>query len=164
MATVVVTADGDAVVGEILIAAPCERVFQALTDPSQLLQWWGQKGMFTATSWDIDLRVGGEWRGEANMRGSTFWIKGKYVQIDPPRLLVYTWLSSMPGETPSLVRFELATEGGGTRVKLRHSGLAANVAARVNYQNMWPALLSWARGFVEMGETAETRPMPVPPE
>lgn len=94
------------------------------------------------------------------MRGSTFWIKGEYVEIDKPRLLVFTWLSNMPGEAPSLVRIELNPEGSGTRVKLRHSGLASNVAARVNYQGTWPALLSWLAGFVETGECADARPMP----
>jgi len=162
MATVTVTPDGDAVVGEILIAAPAERVFQALTDPQQLLQWWGQKGMFRATNWTVDLRVGGKWCGEAEMRGSTFWMRGEYLEIDPPRLLVYTWLSSLPGETPSTVRFDLESEPAGTRVKLRHSGLAANQAALVNYQNMWPAMLAWIAGFVLSGETAETRPFRIP--
>jgi len=157
------TPDGDAVVGEILIAAPPERIFQALTDPAQLMQWWGQKGMFLSKDWKTDVRVGGEWRGEAEMRGCTFWIKGEYVEIDPPRLLVFTWVSNMPGETPSLVRIELHTEGSGTRLKLRHSGLAANEAARVNYQGMWPALLSWVAGFVEKGERADARPVPSMP-
>lgn len=162
MATVTVTPDQDAVVGEILIAAPPGRVFQALTDPQQLLQWWGQKGMFRSTNWTIDLRVGGQWRGEAELRGSTFWIAGEYLEIDPPRLLVYTWVSSMPGERPSVVRFELEEQGQSTRVKLRHSGLSVNLPGLVNYQGMWPALLSWILGFVEKGETADTRTF-IPP-
>src|ERR1700743_2147189 len=148
MATVMVTPDGDAVTRKILIAPPAERVFQALSDPPQLLQWWGQKGMFQSTNWTIDLRVGGLWKGEAEMGGSTFWVSGEYLEIDRPRLLVYTWLSSLPGETPSVVRIELEPEAAGTRVKLRHSGLAANPAAMVNYQGMWPAILSWVLGFV----------------
>jgi len=162
MAAVTVTPDQDAVVGEIFIAAPPERVFRALTHSQQLLQWWGQRGMFRSTHWSIDLRVGGQWRGEAEMRGSLFWIAGEYLEIDPPRLLVYTWVSSMPGEKPSVVRIELEDENAGTRVKLRHSGLTGNVPALVNYQGMWPALLSWVLDFVEKGETADTRTF-VPP-
>jgi uncharacterized protein YndB with AHSA1/START domain len=160
MASVSVTPDGDAVIGEVLVAAPPERVFRALTDPQQLTEWWGQKGMFTFSHWTIDLRVGGQWRGDAEMRGSKFWIRGEYLEIEAPRLLVYTWLSNSPGETPSLVRFDLEDETAGTRVRLRHSGLAANPTARMNYQSMWPALLAWMLGFVERNETAETRPMP----
>jgi uncharacterized protein YndB with AHSA1/START domain len=45
MATIAITLDQDAVVAEIFIAAPPERVFQAMTDPAQTPQWWGQKGM-----------------------------------------------------------------------------------------------------------------------
>ena len=42
MATMAITSDQDAVVAEIFIAAPPERVFQAITDPKQMPQWWGQ--------------------------------------------------------------------------------------------------------------------------
>ena len=35
-----ITPDQDAIVTEIEIAAPPERVFQALTDPAQLMLWW----------------------------------------------------------------------------------------------------------------------------
>jgi uncharacterized protein YndB with AHSA1/START domain len=40
MATAIVTPDQDAIVSEIEIAAPPERVFNALIDPAQLMQWW----------------------------------------------------------------------------------------------------------------------------
>jgi uncharacterized protein YndB with AHSA1/START domain len=36
MATSAVTPDNDAVVAEVFIAAPPERVFQAITDPNQM--------------------------------------------------------------------------------------------------------------------------------
>jgi uncharacterized protein YndB with AHSA1/START domain len=38
MATIFVTPDQDAICSEIHIAAPPERIFQALTDPTQLSQ------------------------------------------------------------------------------------------------------------------------------
>ena len=34
----------DAIVAEIEVAAPPERVFAALIDPKQLMQWWGGEG------------------------------------------------------------------------------------------------------------------------
>lgn len=40
MASAVITPDDDAVVSEIHIAAPPERVFQALIDPQQVMQRW----------------------------------------------------------------------------------------------------------------------------
>jgi len=41
MATTEVIPGGDAIVTEIHIAAPPQRVFQALVAPEQVLQWWG---------------------------------------------------------------------------------------------------------------------------
>ena len=40
MANSVITPDQDAVVTEVHIAAPPERVFQALVDPKQVMSWW----------------------------------------------------------------------------------------------------------------------------
>ena len=37
----------DEILAEIHIAAAPERVFQALVDPAQVVNWWGQ-GIFTA--------------------------------------------------------------------------------------------------------------------
>ena len=39
MATAAITSDQDVVTAEIFIAAPPERVFQAITDPNQTLKW-----------------------------------------------------------------------------------------------------------------------------
>ena len=36
-----VTPDADAIVSEIPLAVRPERVFQALIDPEQVVQWWG---------------------------------------------------------------------------------------------------------------------------
>ncbi len=39
MATAKITPDQDSIVCEIQIAAPPERIFQALIDPKQVMQW-----------------------------------------------------------------------------------------------------------------------------
>jgi len=44
MATTEVIPGGDAIVTEIHIAAPPQRVFQALVAPEQVLQWWDRTG------------------------------------------------------------------------------------------------------------------------
>ncbi len=43
-----------------LIAAPCERVFRAFSDPAHLAHWWGPSG-FTNTFHTFDFRTGGAW-------------------------------------------------------------------------------------------------------
>ena len=46
-----------------VIDAPRELVFEAFTDPTHLVQFWGPKG-FTAPACEVDLRVGGAFRVE----------------------------------------------------------------------------------------------------
>ncbi len=41
--------------------APRELVFEAWTDPEQVVQWWGPFG-FTTTIHEMDVRPGGVWR------------------------------------------------------------------------------------------------------
>lgn len=41
--------------------APREVVWDAWTDPEQVVQWWGPNG-FTTTTLEIDVRAGGRWR------------------------------------------------------------------------------------------------------
>src|SRR6267142_3818 len=99
MATNTVTREQDALTLEVQIAAPPERVFQAITDPTHLLRWWGQQGMYHGTKWCIDLSPGGQWRceGVRDTDGSTYHVRGEYLEVDPPRLLVHTWIASWCG-------------------------------------------------------------------
>ena len=50
MASSIITQDQDAVVTEIQIAAPAERVFQALVDPKQVMSWW-TRSISTSSTW-----------------------------------------------------------------------------------------------------------------
>jgi uncharacterized protein YndB with AHSA1/START domain len=161
MATIPISHDRDAIHAEIQIAAPPERVFQALTDPRQLMQWWGQKGMYHSTSWTADVRPGGQWRceGASDTDGSTYNVSGEYVDVDPPRLVSYTWLASFSGPIKTLVRWELEADAGGTRVRLHHSGFAAapEPAVQGHYQG-WQRVIAWMLAYVEKGETVASRP------
>ena len=96
MATAVVTPDNDAVLAEVFIAAPPERVFQAITDPKQMPLWWGQQDLYRVTEWKADVRRGGRWQSDGvGADGRTFRVEGEYLEVDPPRLLVHTWIQVM---------------------------------------------------------------------
>ena len=98
MATVAITPDQDVVTGEIFIAAPPARVFQAITDPNQMPQWWGASNMYRIKEWKADLRVGGKWPSDGvGVDGKTFRVEGEYLEVDPPRLLVHTWICTWMG-------------------------------------------------------------------
>ncbi len=177
MATVAITPDQDTVEAEIFIAAPPERVFQAITDPSQTAQWWGQQGMYRITEKHSDLRPGGKWSSVGvGTDGTSFRVEGEYLEVDPPRLLVHTWVKSWDGPSQTIVRWELEPRdlhglqahgprrtGTGTVVKIRHSGFVGNSKSAADHGRGWQRVLDWVQAYVELGETIDSRPAMVPP-
>ncbi len=152
-----ISADNDVLISEIEIQAPAERVFQALTDPRQVVLWWGQRGMYRCTEFSSDPRPGGKWHssGEA-MDGGPFTVFGEYLEVDPPRALAYTWTASWTGDAQTTVRWELAPTANGTLVRIRHSVLAARPELAQSYRG-WPMILGWIRAYLETGATVESR-------
>jgi len=53
--------NGPEIINSRLFAAPRERVFEAFTDPKQLVKWFGPNG-FTNRIEKFDLRAGGHWQ------------------------------------------------------------------------------------------------------
>jgi uncharacterized protein YndB with AHSA1/START domain len=159
MVTNNVTPDQDAIISEIEIAAPADKVFKALTDPQQLIRWWGDQEACRATVWDMDSRRGGKWRfeatdptGKVKVNGvSQFKANGEILEVDPPRLLVYTWIANWHDQPArrTVVRWELTPSGSGTKVKVTHSGLAEETVARKDYAGGWPGVVELLKKFVE---------------
>ena len=147
----------DSIQAEVLIAAPPERVFQALVEPQQVVQWWGQAGIYHCTEFSSDLRVGGKWRG-AGVGGQSdrFTVSGEYLEIDSPRVLTNSWVASWTGDVKTTVRWELEPVEQGTLVRLTHSGLAAHPEITKTYQG-WSRMLGWLQAFLEKGETVAMR-------
>jgi uncharacterized protein YndB with AHSA1/START domain len=139
----------DAIVEEIAINAPAAVIFDALTDPTSRVKWWGLKGRFETTDMESDLRPGGRWmmRG-TGMGGRPFKIAGVYRTVERPRALAFTWLPDWDAEaTETLVRFDLDEHEGVTRVRLTHSGFASQ-GSRARHQG-WPQILSWLQAHAE---------------
>jgi glutathione S-transferase len=157
MATFKGAPDADAIVSEIDIAAQPESVFQALVDPQQVVQWWGQAGVYRCTKFESDLRTGGKWRSAGvDGEGRNFEVAGEYLEVDRPRLLMYSWVATWTGDMKTTVRWELEPTKEGTHVRIRHSGFAARPEVAQNYRG-WPRMLGWLRAFLERGEVVEDR-------
>jgi uncharacterized protein YndB with AHSA1/START domain len=177
MATTQITPDNNSILAEIFIAAPPDRVFQALTDPQQMTKWWGERGVYRITENKADLRVGGKWSSTGvSADGKPFTVDGEYVEIDRPRLLVYTWNPSFSHTVKTTVRCELESRdvhglhqqgphrvGTGTLVKIRQDGFAGNFESARDHARGWIKVLGWMQAFVEIGETVETRPAATTP-
>ncbi|MFZ0958776.1 MAG: SRPBCC domain-containing protein [Candidatus Sulfotelmatobacter sp.] len=172
MATAIITPDQNTVIAEIFIAAPPARVFEAITDPEQTGRWWGQVGLYRLTERTADLRPGGKWRSAGvGADGTPFHVEGEYLEIDPPRLLVHTWMGSYSGGLKTIVRWELEPTtihglhssgpkkaGTGTLVRVRQEGFAGVPAQAASHNDGWKRVLGWLEGYVEKGETVDTRP------
>jgi len=153
-----ISSDNNVVTAEIFIGAPRGRIFQALTDPKQAPRWWGHKNNYVLNQFDMDVRVGGKWStsGSSTKMGDHISVEGEFLEIDPPRRLAYTWLSSwMPVVTK--VFWELESRDNGTLVKLTHTGFAGNLDMAKGHSIGWSLVFTWLQAFVEKGETVETR-------
>ncbi len=129
----------------ILPAAP-EAVFAAWTDPASLSQWFDPGGV-SVTLAEIDARVGG--RLVINMRGNEsgrdFPHDGEFLEVDPPRRLVFTWRT--PWEQESRVTLELVPHEGGTELTLIHERIP-NAELRDSYQGGWTRVLESLEGHL----------------
>jgi uncharacterized protein YndB with AHSA1/START domain len=156
MATTIVTPDTDAIVSEIQIAAPAQRVFDALTDPKQVMTWWTNDECYIQ-GFALEPRRGGKWTYDTtstrlSINGvSKFHCEGEIIEYDPPRLLAYTWIANWHDDKSrrTTVRYELTAEDGGTRLRVSHSGLANEAVARKDYSGGWPGVLRGLKNFVE---------------
>ncbi len=107
---------------EILIEAPVDVVWGAVTEPDQITRW------FTDAA-DIDLRPGGEgtltWEGRARTQPTTAHISVQTVE--PPHTFAFRWAHPVGAEARKdnslLVEFTLAPEGENTRLRVVETGL-----------------------------------------
>jgi uncharacterized protein YndB with AHSA1/START domain len=119
---------------EIRIAARPETVFAFWTDPAKMARWMGRDVR-------LDPRRGGELRIDYN---GTDIASGAFVEVVPPSRIVMTWGWEAPGDaTPpgaSRVEVDLAPDGDGTILRLRHSGLVAEAVQ--GHSEGWDHFLS----------------------
>ena len=71
-------------------AWPPARVFDAWTDPEQVVQWWGPRG-FTTTTHNMEVKPGGVWRFIMHgPDGRDYQNKITYLEVARPERLVYS--------------------------------------------------------------------------
>jgi uncharacterized protein YndB with AHSA1/START domain len=100
--------EGHVIDSAITVSAPPSAVFAALITPALVDQW-----LPSAAS--IEPRVGGRYDlGWTGPRPT------EIVELQPDRVLAYRWTAGQGPETT--VRWRLAAQPGGTRVRLAHRG------------------------------------------
>ncbi len=146
-----VTKSDDMIVQEVTINARAGRIFAALTSPDELLKWWTAEGKFRATHVESDLRPGGRWsmRVESDRSGdaSCTSVHGEFRAIEPPNLLIFTWIRDEEGHPETLVRWDLEEINGVTTVRVTHSGLTSE---RLRTRNSgWPLIVCLLQAHAE---------------
>jgi len=98
-------------------ASPSE-VWAALTDAASIARWLAPVG-------DVDLAPNGGFEVRCDDRGLLI---ARVRAFEIERLLELDW--TVPGEKPSVVRFELRADGDGTVLALDHRLVGARVGMR----------------------------------
>ena len=136
---------------EISIAAPPQRVWEALTQSDFTRQYWS--GRTIESDWKVGSRVrlskpdgGHDWEGEV-------------LEVDPPRRLVYTFACpAKPGEVaepPSRVTLEIRASGGGVMLSVIHDNFPPESKILAGISRGWPGILTNMKQLLETGAATE---------
>lgn len=100
-----------------LIDAPRHLVFEVMTKPEHVKEWWGRLGEgYSVPVCEIDLRVGGKWRFVNRHPKGEVAFRGEYREITPPSRLVFTETMEPHPEPGSVVTAVFTEEGRKTRL------------------------------------------------
>jgi len=102
-ATVTTPGDRDIRI-ERIFDAPRERVWQAMTDPKLVAQWWGRGNKLVIER--LEVERGGHWRFVEHSPEGVHGFEGRFAEVTPPERIVQTFeWDGMPGH----VALETAT-------------------------------------------------------
>jgi len=129
------------------INTPASKVWDALTNPGLIKQYL--YGTEVTSDWKIGspITYKGEWEGKS------YEDKGEILQIEPNKLLVSTFWSSLAGlpdlpENYKTVRYELSPENGVTRITITQDNNASQEEADHSTQN-WNTVLGKLKELLE---------------
>ena len=146
---------GELVLRESFRAAPGQ-VFSRMTDPAELVKWWGPAGFSTPEA-VIDLRVGGSYRLTMQPPdGAAFHLAGAFLEVDRPNRLSYTfrWEEPLPDDRETAVVLVFRPVDGGTDVVLSHSGFATEERLQL-HRDGWTQAFEKLRTLVERTDATD---------
>jgi uncharacterized protein YndB with AHSA1/START domain len=133
-----VPTDEPTIVVRRFVAAPPALVWRAWTEPDLFARWIGPRYL-TNTVMEMDVRVGGRYRFvQTAPDGGTHAFHGDYLEVDPPRRLVSTFVYEPFPDAWATDTLELEEVEGGTLLHIssrhvsfetRDSHLAAGMEA-----------------------------------
>ena len=102
--------------------------------------------VISETRAEVDARVGGEFRIVMVRDAAEQLHTGRYLEIDRPRRLVFSWSSPATGHRDSIVTVTFRARGGATLVEIRQVGLPDD-EARAGHEEGWSDALRELEAF-----------------
>ena len=135
---------------EIYIRTTPERLWEAITDPSQRAKY--NFGVGAVSDWTPGSRI------EMQHPGGGLLGEGENLEVDPPRKLVQTmtalWSDEVKGEGTSRVTWDIEPIGDSCRLTVTHDQLREG--ANEELYGGWPMILSGLKTWLETGELLTT--------
>jgi uncharacterized protein YndB with AHSA1/START domain len=129
------------------INATTEKVWEALTNPAIVKQY------FFGTDQQSDWKIGSDiaWTGE--WEGKPYKDKGKILDVIPGKRLQYTYFSSMMGEEDKpenyrTVSFDLSGNGNTTEITITQDNNKSE-ASRAHSEQNWKMILESLKKLME---------------
>ncbi len=136
-------------IASVEVAADAASVWRALTDPQIVKQY------FFGTEVESDWKKGGKIFFRGSWEGKSYEDKGTILEIDPPRLLKFSYWSNLSGtedlpENYANITYQLTTANGRTRLTILQDNISTEEARDHSAAN-WKMVLEGLKGIVEGG-------------
>lgn len=119
------------------------------TEADGIAEWFGPQGVETRAD-ELNLEVGGRYRFVmTNDEGSKFVVTGRYLAIELPKRIAFTWKWAHDSGTPASnveVRFEETMEGSLFRL---HHDCFQNAEEAKNHREGWESSFESLRSFLD---------------
>lgn len=130
------------------LKAPPEKVYAAITEVDQVLQWWGPDAG-PAVKAEIDLRPGGRYSVVFRLKdGSEHNPTGVYREVVPNERLAFTWEWPSRPDWESIVTIVLRPIDIGTELTLTHENLP-NDDVRKSHHAGWTGWMDELQQYLE---------------
>jgi uncharacterized protein YndB with AHSA1/START domain len=132
---------------ETIIHAPKEKVWDALTKPEVIKQYFFNTNTYTTWQPGSPIRFTGEWEGK------TYEDKGTILKNEPGKLIQYNYWSSMSGiedkpENYVIITYELKDKGEDTLLKITQENIP-DEKTKAHSEENWNKVLEGLKNLLE---------------